>query len=80
MNSKFWYKPFSWVPPVTEKVTDKKGREKVIVKKQGFYQMNYAPGSKITSGERVYEVQPSGALKCLNKAPSKRDLHREASR
>ena len=72
-----WYKPFDWVPPKVEKVTTSKGKVKIIVKEHAHFQQNFAPGTKVASGDRIYEVQKTGALKCLNKEPSKRDLHRE---
>lgn len=72
-----WYKPWDWVPPVLEKTTDAKGRTKVKVQEHGYHKRNHPVGTQIRQGERLYEVQKSGALKCLNKEPSKRDLHRE---
>jgi hypothetical protein len=72
-----WYKSFVWVAPVFEKSLDKKGKEIIKVKTRGYLKLANEPGTKISSGNRVYEVQKSGALKCLNKNPSKRDLHRE---
>jgi hypothetical protein len=71
-----FYKPFVWNAPVFEKYLDKRGREKVKVKTHGYFQLTYVPGTKIASGERIYEVQPSGALKCINKVLSKRAKHR----
>lgn len=84
MKSEFWYRPFSWIPPVFETVKDKKRRDRVKLKIYGFFKRNLKTGTVITSGEgdnfREYVVQKSGAIVRLNKKPSKRDLHRAKSK
>lgn len=76
---KFWYQAFSWVPPVVETQTNKRGKERRVVRMPGYYKRNHEVGSILTSGEgtrkQEYEVQESGALVNLTKKRKKYANH-----
>jgi hypothetical protein len=61
-NPPSFYRPFTWVPPVVEKVFDKKGKERVKVIKRGYMKQTHETGAILTSGEKTYKVQEGGTL------------------
>lgn len=78
---KYWYLPFTWVPPKVEKTIDKNGKEYVRIKQRGYFKMTNEKGTVFKSDGREYEVQANGSLKRkdIDRAKRRQDRNRPHS-